>query len=870
MITVKGTKSAEPGSDPAGRYRLAEKPASGTPFGIGMVLIGIGFYLRDLFPSWGIQRPEEEPQPADSEDRPDAPTIVADGGERPSPEPGNEATDPVPASSGKLEPVSRLTGLNALSPAPESAAIPGLSIGGGFEPRSSAAQGISSRAANDNVAPPGAPKPNLSRATGDVDSASPGRRDDDDDRGGDADNDDRGGDDAGGGGDGEGDPDSVDESDDDEAERSNRAPVVSGPIQLYDAFGCTAILIGLADLLRHASDPDGDALSVRNLTVSSGTLTQAGEGWLYDPSSMGDIVFTYEITDGSLAALQTAHLTVRAAPPILGTDGDDIIVGVGCADRIDGGPGDDIVDARGGADVVEGGAGRDHIVAGDGDDTVVGGAGDDIIFGGRGDDRVWGGDGSDRLFGEEGEDVLHGETGDDLVFGGDGDDLAFGGSGGDAIHGEAGDDVIDGEAGDDRLTGGDGDDTVLGGDGSDLIEGGAGRDLVGGGQDADVVGGGGGDDVVIGDADRADDVYDGGEGLDALDYSAATCAIEADMAAATAAGFDIGRDTATNFEILVSGTGDDRIVDGGSIGVIRSAGGDDSVAAAADGRDDIYDGGAGCDIIDYRAAIDAVVADLGGGTVAGNDIGSDRIRNFEGFLAGAGDDTIWGGDAGETIHGMGGDDAIDAGAGDDIVRDGAGADTVAAGEGDDSVEACADGGDDAYDGGTGTDTLSYAATAAGVTVDLQSKAVTGVEVGRDTIDGFEKIVGGSGGDTFVAHGGPVSFHGGKGDDLFDFSQLDGAELAGQVAYEILDFVVGDRIRVSRYEIFEEVVDTLEDRFEDVYGDDLDDDDMPIRIRHERTDEMRRTYVEADMDRNDHYELSITLHGHHLLMMVEQA
>ncbi len=856
MITVKATKSAGPGSDPASRYRLAERAPSATPYSIGMVLAGIGFYLRGLFPSWGNHASDKEPQPADPVSQPSPPTIVAVDGRRLDPAGKDRATESIAGSDGGLGPASPAMAVEASSPSAGSAGTPHVSIGGGFDLASSAPQGVRARAANDNVPPAGVREPTASKRTGDAGPARPGPGGDDHDSSG-----------ATGGG-GQDDPGQVDDDDDiapdedeDETKASNRAPVVSGPIQLNDTFGCMAVLIGLSDLLRNASDPDGDALFVRNLTISSGTLTQAADGWLYDPSAMGSIVFTYEITDGALSALQTAHLTARPIAPVRGTDAADIIVGVDCADRIDGGAGNDIIDARGGADVVEGGAGRDHIVAGDGGDTVVGGAGDDVIFGGRGDDRIWGGDGRDRLFGEAGDDVLHGEAGDDDVFGGEGDDLAFGGAGVDAIVGEAGDDVIDGGAGDDRLIGGEGDDTVLGGDGADVIDGGAGRDLLGGGRDADVVAGGAGDDVVIGDADRADDAYDGGEGVDTLDYSAATGAIDAKLAAATAEGSDIGRDTATSFEILVAGAGDDRIVDGGSFRVIRSAGGDDRVTAAADGEDDVYDGGAGSDTIDYRGAAEDVAADLRAGTVAGVSIGSDRIQSFEVFIAGAGDDTIWGSDADETIYGRGGDD---------VVRDGAGADNVLAGAGDDLVEACADGSADAYDGGTGTDTLSYAATAAGVTVDLQKKTVTGAEVGRDTVDGFEEIVGGTGADTFIAYGKPASFRGGSGGDLFDFGQLEGAGLAGQVAYEILDFVVSDRIRVSKYDIFEEVVDTLEDRFEDVYGDDLDDGDMPIRIRHERTDEVRRTYVEGDMDRNDHYELSITLHGHHLLMMVEQA
>ncbi len=54
---------------------------------------------------------------------------------------------------------------------------------------------------------------------------------------------------------------------------------------LNDVFGCAAILITLADLLRNASDPDGDALSVTNVRVSSGTLTPTDGGWMFQPEA---------------------------------------------------------------------------------------------------------------------------------------------------------------------------------------------------------------------------------------------------------------------------------------------------------------------------------------------------------------------------------------------------------------------------------------------------------------------------------------------------------------------------------------------------------------------------------------------------------
>jgi hypothetical protein len=89
-------------------------------------------------------------------------------------------------------------------------------------------------------------------------------------------------------------------------------------------------------------------------------------------------------------------------------------------------------------------------------------------------------------------------------------------------------------------------------------------------------------------------------------------------------------------------------------------------------------------------------------------------------------------------------------------------------------------------------------------------------------------------------------------------------------HEILDFKVGDLIRMSKYDLFEEVFDGLQDRFEQIYGDDLKSGDIPLRFTHEGDDEMQRTVIEADFDDDDVYETTISLQGHHVFVVVENA
>jgi hypothetical protein len=112
--------------------------------------------------------------------------------------------------------------------------------------------------------------------------------------------------------------------------------------------------------------------------------------------------------------------------------------------------------------------------------------------------------------------------------------------------------------------------------------------------------------------------------------------------------------------------------------------------------------------------------------------------------------------------------------------------------------------------------------------------------------------------------------GGAGNDVFEFTDPPPANPAATVLHEILDFEAGDRIRMSKYDIFEKVFDQLEDQFESIYGDKVDDDDARIRFRHERSESIDRTVIEADFDRDSIYETTIHLDGHRAIVIVEHA
>lgn len=414
----------------------------------------------------------------------------------------------------------------------------------------------------------------------------------------------------------------------------NRPPRSNGPVILPDLIACHAYFIPVLALLAGASDPDGDPLKVLGLTSTSGKLTPVDGGWMFtsDKGDLRDVVFKYSISDGSIHVQQVAQLRIVEAPPVVGTDGDDNLLGTTCGDVIDARAGDDNIEARQGNDTIIAGDGHDHIVAGEGHDIVFAGAGADIVFAGGGNDVVYGGDGNDRLFGEAGDDTLMGENGDDLIEGGEGNDILVAGAGNDTVQGDAGDDMVDGGPGDDELQGGGGDDRILGGEGDDVISAGDGDDIVLAGP---------GNDMVY--ADAGNDIVEGGAGEDSLQGGAGNDTIAADA----------GDDT------VLGNDGDDTLADGDGSDMVDGGDGEDRVTAAADTTTDSYDGGGGEDTLDYSSAVLDIFVDIGEGTAEGSDIGRDFITSFEKIIGGKGDDHFVGNAGSISMTGGDGDDTFE-------------------------------------------------------------------------------------------------------------------------------------------------------------------------------------------------------------------
>ena len=135
-----------------------------------------------------------------------------------------------------------------------------------------------------------------------------------------------------------------------------------------------------------------------------------------------------------------------------------------------------VIVGTGGDDVLVGTAGRDCIVGLGGDDVLEGRQQDDLLIGGRGNDQLDGEQGQDELQGGTGADVLDGGGGMDRIVGGDGNDVIVATNGKDEAFGGECHDVVSGGNAADRLSGGEGADRIVGGRGPNVVNGGPGVD----------------------------------------------------------------------------------------------------------------------------------------------------------------------------------------------------------------------------------------------------------------------------------------------------------------------------------------------------------------------------------------------------------
>lgn len=410
-------------------------------------------------------------------------------------------------------------------------------------------------------------------------------------------------------------------------------------------------------------------------------------------------------------------------------DGDDLI---------DGGDGADAVDYSAitgplGVDlstgVVTGAAGVDSLVSiesvwtGDGDDLLTGSVADNRLISGAGDDRLDGGQGADVLAGDAGSDTYVYRLGDgeDQINdqglspgGGDVDVLQLvdlnmadvtlnAGDGGDLVVriNATGETIVvsqqfyGGEPGSaeaayglEKIIFADGtlesrvaisvaaglENYVYGTPANDVLQGSAGVDVFSPDLGDDVVHGLAGNDRIFASQDDGDDLFDGGDGRDLVDYAAVSGDLTVDLTAGIASGA-AGDDILIAIEDVSGGAADDHLSGSNGANMLLGQDGDDVLAGG--GGDDVLDGGEGFDTVSYGLAVTGVNLDLRlQGLSQDSAEGLDTLISIEAVVGSAHDDVLTGDLAANHLQGGSGDDVLNAYGVADVLLGGEGADVL--------------------------------------------------------------------------------------------------------------------------------------------------------------------------------------------------
>ncbi|MGN2438224.1 beta strand repeat-containing protein [Pseudomonas syringae] len=471
------------------------------------------------------------------------------------------------------------------------------------------------------------------------------------------------------------------------------------------------------------------------------------------------------------------------ADTLIGTAGDDEINGLGGndvfsgsagADKIDGGAGSDTVDYSASAEGINidlrlgaGLVGRGGDAEGDtlnGIETVIGTAFNDVISTGPYTIST-----AIRLEGGAGDDIYNinmGYTPTIIEQAGGGDDevrvsvvytggtvlaanverLTYVGTGAFTGYGNDSDNVITGGSGNDTLYGGAGADRFIGGAGYDgagyldskeavtiNLKTGVNSGIAAGDTytDIEVIRGSNFNDTFVGDGSGMD--FDGGAGVDTVDYSGSTAGVNINVRLGTGTagtGGEAEGSTLTGIETVIGSAFNDVISTGPY-----------TISTAIR-----LEGGAGDDIYNINMGYTPTIIEQAGG-------GDDEVRVSVVYTGGtvlaANVERLTFVGTGAFIgYGNDSDNVITGGSGNDTLYGGAGADR--------------------FIGGAGYDGAGYLDSKEAVTINLKTGVNSGIAAG-DTYTDIEVIRGSNFNDTFVGDGSGMDFDGGAGVDTVDYS-----------------------------------------------------------------------------------------------------
>ena len=332
--------------------------------------------------------------------------------------------------------------------------------------------------------------------------------------------------------------------------------------------------------------------------------------------------------------------------------------------------------------------------------------------------RILGSTGIDRLVaGASGINLNSDETTADVdvtitgapvlvIDGGDGDDILSLAGGAGTGTGRQG--SLLGQAGNDLLLGGVAGSTFDGGLGTDEVDYTSATQLEsanlstgqaihqGGGTDTlagiENLTGSPGDDRIVGNG--SDNVIDGGDGIDTIDYSAASD-VNVDLRAGSAVGD--GTDGLSSIENVIGSPSADHIVGDGGANQLDGGPGDDKIDGG--GGDDTLAGRDGSDTVSFQSSTEGVTVSLTRGTAEGN--GADTLEGFENVVGTPRADEIRGDGAGNRLDGRRGPDQVYGRGGVDIILGGDGNDLLFGQSGNDTL--LGDSAKDQLDGGKDRD-----------------------------------------------------------------------------------------------------------------------------------------------------------------------